>query len=120
MALVSVLSAAALGTAYFAAPALGSVSAETLFYSVTGDVGGTVPQVNPCRHVRGTRWTCRVSDKGVSGYAVYGVELRGNCWKARKIFSAEEEPLPRAAAGCVGIADQLRLGTRIFDAIIGA
>jgi hypothetical protein len=120
MAVLAVLSAAALGTAYFAAPAVGGVSAETLFYSVTGDVGGTVPQVNPCRHVRGTRWTCRVSDKGVSGYAVYRVELRGDCWTARKMFSAEEEPLPPTAAGCVQITDQLRLGTRIFDAIIGA
>jgi hypothetical protein len=109
---------AAIPVGYFIAPAVGQISPETLFYSVTSEVDGTVPQVNPCNQQGGSRWTCRISDRGVSGYALYDVELRGNCWTAVKTFSAEEEPLPATEQGCVHVADQLRLGTRLFDALV--
>lgn len=115
--IVLAVAAVVLAAVYHVTPAVGDVSGETLFYSLTGEVEGTVPQINPCAR-QATSWMCRVSDQGVSGYAIYRVRLQGNCWVATKVFTAEEEPLPERADGCVGVADQLRVGTRIVDALL--
>lgn len=106
---------AAASSAYFLLPALGSVSGEDLFYSVTDEVGGTIPQVSPCTRVDEKVRRCRISDRGVSGVAIYRVALDGNCWTASKRESYEEDPLPAHARGCVDLDDQLRIGNRLAD-----
>jgi hypothetical protein len=97
----------ALVIGHYTLPALGEVSSTDLFFSVTREVGGTLPDVKPCRARRRGTWYCPISDKGVSGVAGYAVSLKGDCWTARKVTSHEEgPPLPQRAAGCVRFRDQ--------------
>ncbi len=90
-------------------PAIASVSAEALHYSVTRELGGgLVFEGYDCRPLSGRLWTCEVEDPAGSGSAVYRVIREGRrCWTARRESGSTGQPLPRAAEGCVKWRDQL-------------
>ena len=88
--------------------ALRTVDGRSLFYSITGEVDGPSGKADPCHHERGSRWTCRISGKQINSFAVYHVELHGDCWIAKRAIRVGDADLPNIATGCVGLADRFR------------
>jgi hypothetical protein len=89
--------------------AFGAVDGTDLYYSVTRELGGTLPDVEPCVRRNDGTWRCEINDKSVSNEIDYRVTLDGRCWSARKVTrrDAGTPPLPKQAEGCVGWRDRL-------------
>lgn len=94
------------------APAIGGVSPNALYWSVSREVGGTqLLGSDGCRRRRGKRWTCEATDSQGSGAAIYEVMLDGDCWQARRAPGERsfEGSMAAQAAECVRLRDQVRL-----------
>jgi hypothetical protein len=104
------------------APAVGPISPNALYWSVSLEVGGTqLFGSDGCTKQHGRRWICQITDGQGSGSAAYDVVLEGDCWQARRTpgETSVEGSMAIRASDCVGLRDQVRLLERALS-LLGA
>ena len=102
------------------APAVGPISPNALYWSVSLEVGGTqLFGSDGCTKQHGRRWICQITDGQGSGSAAYDVVLEGDCWQARRTpgETSFEGSMAIRASDCVGLRDQVRLLERALKPI---
>jgi hypothetical protein len=118
-AAASVVVPVVLLVALFTLPAVGSVSAEALTYSLTREAGGDMLSTDlyTCEPRSEPTYRCQVGEtNGASGGFTYRLRTRGRrCWSAVRTPPSSDDALtslPRRLTGCAKWRDQVRLVER--------